>query len=96
MASKIVAAKVEQMKPLEVPHGGWNLSFEIVALEINSYENIKDLIIKPLHAFVCHCHRVHVTGNSHIAWDLNLVIGLHVLKVVCICKFHGIPILQIL
>ena len=56
MAGSIVAAKVEQMKPLEVPNGGWNLSFEIVAREINCYERIRDFLIKPLHAFVCHCH----------------------------------------
>ncbi|CBI28431.3 unnamed protein product, partial [Vitis vinifera] len=30
MTSKIVAANVEQMKPLEAPNGGWNVSFEIV------------------------------------------------------------------
>ena len=30
MTSRIVAGKVEQMKPLEAPNGSWNLSFEIV------------------------------------------------------------------
>ena len=63
MTSKIVVGKVEQMKPLEVPNRCWNLSYEIIAREINCFESIKDLLIKPLHAFVCHCHRVRVTQN---------------------------------
>lgn len=95
MASNIVAAKVEQMKSLEVPNGGWNLSFEIVAREINCYESIRDFLIKPLHAFVCHCHCVYVLESLRIPWALKRLIGLHDLEVVCIRKFHGIPILEI-
>ena len=31
MSSKIVATTIEQIKPLDVLDGGWNMSFEIVA-----------------------------------------------------------------
>ena len=40
MTNKIVVAKVEQIKPLEVPNKGWNLSYEIIAREINCFESI--------------------------------------------------------